>query len=247
MTRQGNEEWAEFSSSPNRITQLDTLNRLETGLNGNLSHPNSERGAGHTTAESFQFMNAAAPDSNSLPGIFGAYQQRVGSSGDFARSARIRSTATRDGLVVPALSHNLTFERNKQTEIDTKTLDAEGLKKLEKEDPFLYHSIPAVSSSTRFWDDVDLKEVQHPSRETMKRSMDSCPAKMFTFTSSRSSGIARCEMTTVKRRTRISHEVHTSLLTIDDDQFDSNDESDDDDDDDDIVETLLRVMSKTTV
>mmetsp|Transcript_24243 Transcript_24243/g.49622 ORF Transcript_24243/g.49622 Transcript_24243/m.49622 type:complete len:246 (+) Transcript_24243:260-997(+) len=245
MTMQGNEEWAEFSSAPIG-TQFEAQIRLETGSNGILRRPNGERGASHSTNERFQFTNAAAPGSNTLPGIFGAYQQRFGSGGDFAQSARVRSTTTRDGLVVPALSHNLTFERKKQTEIDTKTLDAEGLKTLKEEDPFLYHSIPAVSSSTRFWDDVDLKEVQHPSRETMKRSMDSCPAKMLTFTSSRSSGIERCNMTTVKRRTRISHEVHTSLLAIDDHQFESDDESDDDDNDD-IVETLLRVMSKATV
>mmetsp|Transcript_21846 Transcript_21846/g.45461 ORF Transcript_21846/g.45461 Transcript_21846/m.45461 type:complete len:240 (+) Transcript_21846:136-855(+) len=239
MTGRGNEEWGDFSSTLNTRDQLDARGRLDGSLATFVSPQPLGRNGGLG-------VNNIALSGNALPGIFGAYQQRRGSSGNFVHSTRVRSSATRNGLTVPIPSCKLTLERKKQSEIDTRTLDAEALEKLERNDPFLYHSIPAVSNSSRFWDEIDLKEVQQPSRNTMKRSMDSCPAKMAAFNSSGTSVADRSELTTVKRRTRISHEVHSSLLAIDDDTDGSDDDSESDDDDD-IVGTLLRVMSKATV
>ncbi len=254
MTAQGNAEWGDFPSTPMRKSPLNFQSRLDISLptiGTSIQRPNGKNG--------FQrAANSSIPEGSSLPGIFGAYEQRRGSSGDFLPSARVRTATTQTGLAVPILRRTLTLERKRQTEIDTKTLDADGLKRLEKNDPFMYHSIPAVSSSSRFGNEVDLKEVQRPSRSTLKKSMCSCPSKMMTFASSKSdSAVVQTEVTTVKRRTRISHEVHTLLLTtIDDD--DDDDDGDDgeigsdsdresDIDDDDVMMTLFRVMSKATV
>ncbi|KAL7473529.1 hypothetical protein ACHAXS_013983 [Conticribra weissflogii] len=236
MTGRGNEDWGDFSPIHDTRDQLEVRGKL----NGSQATFASPRPLGSNGGLE---VNSSALGENALPGIFGAHQQRRGSSGNFLRSTRFRSSATRDGLVVPTPSCNLTLERKKRGEIDTRTLDAQALQKLEKNDPFLYHSIPAVSNSSRFWDEIDLKEVQQPSRSTLKKSMDSCPAKMAAYCSSGTSGADHSEGTTVKRRTRISHEVHSSLLAVDDDSDDDSES----DDDDDIVGTLLRVVSKSTV
>jgi len=255
MKDQGNAEWGDFSSTPIRKTPLNFQSRLDISLPAIGTTIQRQSGSNGLPIAA----KNAVPGGTSLPGIFGAYEKRRSSCGDFLQSPRVRTATTQRGIAVPTLSKNLTLARKRQTEIDTKTLDADGLKRLEKNDPFMYHSIPAVSSASRFGDEVDLKEVQQPSRSTIKRSMGSCPAKMMSFASSQSdSAVARSEATTVKRRTRISHEVHVSLLTIiDDDEDDDNDDgggdfgsdrdAESDIDDDDLMLTLFRVMSKATV
>ncbi len=70
-------------------------------------------------------------------------------------------------------------------EIDISTLSTEDLQSLKKDDPFLYYSIPVVRSAAFSFEEPDM------SLTNLKGS------------------------TTIKRRTRVSHECHIDLLMDD--------------------------------
>lgn len=230
MTVNVNEEWGNFAPSAKTSLQNGGRGRVDA-LSGML--------------DSYPRPSNRAPNNgnNELPGIFGSFQRtsqvaRANSRGELLKPSTGSSMPDRKNSQSRILSN--TLQRTRHSEIDTKKMSCKDLCDLEKKDPFMYYSIPAVNSASRFLEDIDLKEVQRPSRMTMMRSMESCPSMMTSSLSS--SGAQRCQ-SKVKRRTRISHEIHSTLLLLDDDD----DEEVNDDDGVDIVSNLIRAMSKNTL
>ena len=78
-------------------------------------------------------------------------------------------------------------------EIDVSKLDEAELRTLQKNDPFLYHSIPAVHKATLSLDDIEYANIKSQPEDAPKAS---CSAKVL-------------------RKTRLSTESHMSVLLED--------------------------------
>lgn len=99
--------------------------------------------------------------------------------------------------------------------VDTRNLTEDDLKRLKKEDPFLYFSIPAVRTATLLNRDVEMSSLKNG--RCSRRA--SCPSPSRQTKSS-------TVTTKVERRSCISFECHTDLIV--EEIFDFDEMADDD-------------------
>ncbi|KAL7539582.1 hypothetical protein ACHAXR_010158 [Thalassiosira sp. AJA248-18] len=87
-------------------------------------------------------------------------------------------------------------------EIDLRQVGADDLKSIQKQDPFMYYSIPGVRSATVLLRDIDTSNL---GASLMSRNCVSCPSRLRTQDNAPSSQ-------KVARRTCISFECYPDLI-----------------------------------
>ena len=103
------------------------------------------------------------------------------------------------GKVSEVMTVKTVFEPPKPKTIALKNITAEDLESIEKQDKFLYYSIPGVRSARLLGKDIDTSDLG-------TNRIKSCPARLGT-----QQGTAQ-SLTTVTRSKRISFECHPDIL-----------------------------------
>ena len=98
--------------------------------------------------------------------------------------------------------------KQSRKEIDIKNISADDLKSIQRNDPFLYYSIPGVRSATLLMKDID--ETNIGVSELTRSHSSSCPSRL-------ENGVGKSdELEKVTRSTCISFECHPDRILEDD-------------------------------